>query len=80
MTLLLSHICLFEISYRILAPQSIAIYANPVIFWVPVAGVRWKWSSDLCLITETKKLENTVRCLYISHHKVFTVKDESTYK
>ena len=23
------------------------IYANPVIFWVPVTGVRWKWSSDL---------------------------------
>ena len=39
------------------------IYANPVIFWVPVAGVRWKWSSDPCLITETKQLENTVRCL-----------------
>ena len=29
------------------------IYANPVIFWVPIAGIRCKWSSDQCLITKT---------------------------
>ena len=56
------------------------IYANPVIFWVPVARGRWKWSSDPCLITETKQLEHTVRCLYVSHHKVFTVNDEITLR
>ena len=43
----------------------ICIYAYPVIFWVPFAGVRWMWPSDPCLITKTKQLENTVNCLYL---------------
>ena len=49
------------------------MYANPDIFWVPVAGVRWKWYSVPCLITEMKQMENTVKCLYISQRKVYYI-------
>ena len=44
------------------------------IFWVPVAGVRCKWSLDQCLITEMKQMEMTVKCLYFQHYMVLIVK------
>ena len=46
------------------------MYAYPVIFWVPVAGVKWKWSSDPCIIPEMKQLENTVVFVFFTSQSI----------
>ena len=38
-----------KVSFTKILSEILIIYANPVIFWVSVAGVRWKWSLDPCL-------------------------------